>query len=73
MQTGVTGGSRWPKDHPQITLKLPGHSYTQPIHLKSYGKSRIGIPLYQTVNFSDEFALCSEYQRNKTNKIVSEK
>ena len=27
MQTGVTGDYRWPKDHLQITLKLPGHTY----------------------------------------------
>ena len=25
--SGVTGDSRWPKDHPQITLELPGHTY----------------------------------------------
>ena len=28
--SGVTGDSRWPKDHPQITLKLPGHTYPPP-------------------------------------------
>ena len=27
MQTGVIGDLRWPKDHPQTTLKLLGHTY----------------------------------------------
>ena len=44
---------------------------TQHINLKSYGKYKMGIPLYQTVNFTDEFTLWAEYQRDKIHKIVA--
>ena len=51
MQTGVTGDSRWPKDHPQITLKLPGHTYP---------------PKILCAAFQMQYHKLSEPQRNET-------